>query len=190
MTWIINGLQTGAVMFGGGLTLLYLNPFWHFDDRGFLDWRVHWWNTTAEWLVGVGSVISALSFIAIVAALGSRFSKNKSWPYAAGLLLVVSVVMWTAPFGLVRNLQAHFEWNAADGFSVFQLHPMDDEPNSLRATDGSALQSFVAIQIEPLLRGYFKLNDWQKMDGDVDLRLARILPFVLPVSVGGRRLDA
>jgi hypothetical protein len=38
-----HGLEAGVLLFAGGLTLLYLNPFWHFDEGGFLDWRVHWW---------------------------------------------------------------------------------------------------------------------------------------------------
>jgi hypothetical protein len=40
--WAITGLEAGAVLFILGLVILYLNPFWHFDEGGFLDWRVHW----------------------------------------------------------------------------------------------------------------------------------------------------
>ena len=191
-TWAINGFQAGAVMFGGGLTLLYLNPFWHLDESGFLDWRVHWWNVTAEVLLGVGLLIAVLALVAGVATLCSHLA-GRTWPYAAGLLLIVSAVVWIAPDGFVRNLQAHFEWNSADGFSTFRL----GEPGESAETwdsggkppyGGSTVQWFVAIQVEPLLRGYFKFNDWQKMNGNIDLRLARILPVVLPVAVAGEAL--
>jgi hypothetical protein len=42
--WAITGLEAGALLFIAGLAALYLNPFWHFDDGGFLNWKLHWWN--------------------------------------------------------------------------------------------------------------------------------------------------
>jgi hypothetical protein len=188
--WAVNALQIGAVMFAGGLVLLYLNPFWHLDDRGFLDGRVHWWNVTSECLLGFGLLIAVLALVATLATFFSQLADGRTWPYAAALLVIVSAVVWVAPYGFVRDVQAHFEWNSADGFSVFRLHEHDDAADAWHPQRGawdraSALRWFVSIQVEPLLRGYFKFNDWQKMNGEVDLRLARILPVVLPVSVAG-----
>jgi ankyrin repeat protein len=45
-------------------------------------------------------------------------------------------------------------------------------------------QSTVGIQIQPLLRGYFKLNDWQKMNGDVSVKVVRVVPIAWPVELG------
>jgi hypothetical protein len=42
----------------------------------------------------------------------------------------------------------------------------------------------VEIQLQPLLRAYFKLNDWPKMNGDVNVRVARIIPIAWPVALG------
>jgi ankyrin repeat protein len=42
----------------------------------------------------------------------------------------------------------------------------------------------VEIQLQPLLRGYFRLNDWPKMNGDVNVKLARIIPIAWPVDLG------
>ena len=49
----------------------------------------------------------------------------------------------------------------------------------------------VEIQLQPLLKGYFKLNDWQKMNGDVSVKVARIIPIAWPVDLGsgGETLD-
>ena len=46
------------------------------------------------------------------------------------------------------------------------------------------MESIVGIQIQPLLRGYFKLNDWQKMNGDIGVKVVRILPIAWPVALG------
>jgi ankyrin repeat protein len=48
----------------------------------------------------------------------------------------------------------------------------------------SALQSIVEIEIQPLLHNYFKLNDWQKMNGDISVKVAKIIPIAWPVALG------
>jgi ankyrin repeat protein len=54
-----------------------------------------------------------------------------------------------------------------------------------------AWQSTVEIQIEPLLRGYFRLNDWQKMNGDIGVKVVRIIPiaWLIDLGSGGETLD-
>jgi hypothetical protein len=160
-TWAITALQVGAVFFAGGLTLLYLNPFWHFDEHGLLDWRVHWWNGAAAVMIGGGLLIAALALVASAAVLVSRCVGRRLWPYAAAALLALCPVIWIGQSGYVRNLNAGFVWDAADGFSIFNLQSWDQVTGSWRPEGKPALQSLVAMQIEPLLRGYFKLNDWQ-----------------------------
>lgn len=187
-SWAITALQIGAALFAGGLTFLYLNPFWHYDERGFLDWRVHWWNGAAEVMIAAGLLIAALAVVGAAAVLISRLAGGRSWPYAMAALVMLCGVVWAGSSGLVRNMNAHFEWNAAEGFSGFSLQSWDQPTGKWLSTDQPQLQSFVGIQIEPLLRGYFKLNDWQKMNGSVSLRVTRIIPIVLPVWLDGEAL--
>jgi ankyrin repeat protein len=183
-SWAITGLETGFVLFGGGLTLLYLNPFWHFDEGGFLDWRVHWWNVAAEVMTSAGLLISALALVGLMAVIVSRLAGRGSWPYVLAFLLVCGAVVWIIPAGLIRDLDAHFEWNAADGFTVFRLQAWDESAATWRPVGGSTLRSIVEIQLQPLLRGYFKLNDWQKMNGDFSIKVARIVPMAWPIALG------
>lgn len=183
-SWALTALETGAVLFAGGLTLLYLNPFWHIDDGGFLDWRVHWWNATAEILTGAGLVIGALALIGSLAVIVSRFAGRRSWPYLVAALLVCCAVIWIIPSGFVRDLDAHFEWDTADGFSVFRLQTWDEPSASWRPIENSALLWMVEIQLQPLLRGYFQLNDWPKMNGDINVKVARMIPIAWPVALG------
>lgn len=184
VSWAISGLEAGVVMFALGLTLLYLNPFWHFDEGGFLDWRVLWWNATATMLTAAGLLIVALALIGSVAVIVSRCAGRHPWPYGMAALLVVCTLVWIAPEGFTRNLDAHFEWNSADGFSVFRLQAWDEASGSWHPAGSSAVQSMVEVEIQPLLRNYFKLNDWQKMNGDVSLKLTRIIPVAWPVALG------
>jgi Ankyrin repeats (3 copies) len=184
VSWAITGLEAGVVLFALGLTLLYLNPFWHFDEGGFLDWRVHWWNATATMLTAAGLLIVALALIGSVAVIVSRCAGRRPWPFGMAALLVVCTVVWIAPEGFTRNLDAHFEWNSADGFSVFRLQAWDEASSSWRPAGSSAVQSMVEVEIQPLLHNYFKLNDWQKMNGDVGVKLTRIIPMAWPVALG------
>lgn len=184
-SWALTSLQTGAVLFAVGLTLLYLNPFWHIDEGGFLDWRVHWWSLGCQLLIGAGSLIAGLAFLGLIAAIVSRLAGHRPWPFWLAGLLVVCIVTWVASGGFVRDLDAHFEWNSADGFTVFRLQSWDESASAWRAAETpKALQSLIGLEIQPLLRGYFKLNDWQRMNGDLGIRVARIIPAAWPVALG------
>src|SRR5271155_164858 len=114
-TWTLYGLEAGAVLFVAGLVALYLNPFWHFDEGGFLDWRLRWWNTAGEVLIATGFLIEALALLGLAAVLVSRCFSRRSWPYLVAALLVVCTALWISPAGFTRSLDAHFEWNQADG---------------------------------------------------------------------------
>src|ERR1700733_4819605 len=183
-SWAITGLEVGAVLFAGGLTLLYLNPFWHFDEAGLLDWRGHRWNAAAEVLTGAGLFTGALALLGSLAVIVPRFAGRRSWPYVVAALIVCCAVVWVSPSGFIRDLDSHFEWNTADGFTVFRLQTWDQAAGTWRPIENSALQWMVEIQLQPLLRAYFKLNDWPKMNGDVKVRVARIIPLAWPVALG------
>jgi hypothetical protein len=183
-SWAVAGLEAGVLLSVLGLTLLYLNPFWHFDESGFLDWRVYWWNAAAEGLAAGGLLLTALALIGALAVLVSRCVGRRSWPYAVAALLVASALVWIGPEGFTRNLDVHFEWNAADGFNVFRLQTWDEAAGAWRPAGSPALQSIVEIEIQPWLHNYFKLNDWPKMNGDVSVKVTKIIPIAWPVALG------
>jgi hypothetical protein len=183
-TWVVTGLEAGALLFAAGLVLLYLNPFWHFDEGGFLDWRVHWWNAAGEILTATGLLAEGLALVGAVALLASRCSGRQTWPYVVAAMLVCCAVVWVSPAGFIRNLDAHFEWNSADGFTVFRLQAWDEPGGTWRPAGGWLWRSIVETQIQPLLRSYFKLNDWQKMNGDVGVKVTRIIPVAWPIALG------
>jgi uncharacterized membrane protein YphA (DoxX/SURF4 family) len=183
-TWAVYALEAGALLFIAGLALLYFNPFWHFDDGGFLDRRVHWWNAAGQILIAVGLFTEVLALVATVALVVSRLSGRRSWPYFVTALLVFCAIVWISPGGFIRDMDAHFEWNAADGFNVFRLQSSNDAGGPWLPLGNQLWQSTVGIQIQPLLRGYFTLNDWQKMNGDVGIKVLRIIPVAWPIELG------
>ena len=172
------------MLFVAGLLLLYLNPFWHFDEGGFLDWRVYWWNGTGEIFAAVGLVIEALALVGSVAVLVSRIAGRRLWPYGVAGLVVFCAAGWIVFSGFTRTLNAHFEWDAGDGFSVFRVQPPDAAASDPGVSGDPLWRSVVEIQIQPLLRGYFKLNDWQKMNGEIAVKVLDIIPIAWPVGLG------
>jgi hypothetical protein len=182
--WILTALEVGALLFLAGLALLYFNPFWHFDDGGFLDRRVHWWNAAGEIFSATGMLLASLALVASLAAIVSRFSNRRSWPYLVAALLVLCAVVWVSPVGFTRTLNAHFEWDSADGFSSFHLRDWDAAGSTWREAGGPVWQSIVETQVQPLLKSYFKLNDWQKMNGEVGVKVIRIIPIAWPIDLG------
>ncbi len=183
-SWVVAGLEAGAVLFILGLVLLYLNPFWHFDEGGFLDWRLRWWNNVGEFLVAAGWLTEAVALVASLAVVASRFAGQRSWPYFVAVLLVVCAVVWVGAAGFVRDLDARFEWNSSDGFTSFRLQSWDEMAGTWHPAAGALLNSIAALEIQPVLRGFFRVNDWQKMNGDLSIKLTRILPIALPVALG------
>lgn len=171
-------------MFLIGLVLLYSNPFWRFDEGGFLDWRVHWWNAAGQILAAAGLVLTVLSLVAATAVVVSRSVDRQSWPYLVAGMLVCCTVLWIIPTGVTRNLEARFEWDAAGGFSEFRLQDPDHAGGMLRPAGNPLWRSIVEIQIQPLLRGYFRINDWQKMNGHIGIKVVRIVPIAWPIALG------
>lgn len=182
-TWALGGLELGAFLFAIGLAALYLNPFWHFDDGGVLDWRLQWWNISGEIVVGAGLLIETLAFVGALAVLISRVSKRRRWPYAAALVLVCSGLGWVISEGVVAEESAHFEWNVADGFTGFGVQTAETAGGP-RAWANPLWQSVVELQIQPVLRGYFKINDWRKMNGEVAIHVVHGIPIAWPLQLG------
>ncbi len=120
--------------------------------------------------------------------------EEKSWPYVVAGMLVFFGVVWVGSEGFVQEMDAHFEWNSADGFESFILRPRDNSSDASRPAGSSSVQSstaqssfvksMVQFQIQPILRGYFKLNDWPKMNGSLSIRVMRIIPIAWPVDLG------
>jgi hypothetical protein len=183
-TWAVAGLEAGAMLFVAGLLLLYFNPFWHFDDGGFLDWRVYWWNGAGEIFAAAGLTIEALALLGSAAVLASRAVNRRLWPYAVAGLLVFCGAGWIVFSGFTRAVDAHFEWDAADGFSAFRVQPSDGSAADSGVTGNPLWKSVVEIQIQPLLRGYFKLNDWQKMNGEIGVKVLNVIPIAWPIALG------
>src|SRR5260370_36658023 len=102
--WAITGLEAGAVLFLAGLAVLYLNPFWHFDESGFLDHRVFLWNAAGEILTATGLLTEALALVGGVAGLLSRRFGQRSWPYALAALPLLSACAWCGLRRLERSI--------------------------------------------------------------------------------------
>jgi hypothetical protein len=183
-SWAVTGIEAGILLFAAGMVVLYINPFWHPDDGGLLDWRLHWWNTAGQLLAAVGLLIEALALVGTVALIVSRCVGRRSWPYVVAASLVACAVVWVGPEGFTRKLDAHFEWNAVDGFDVFRVQAWDEAAGTWHPAGGPVWQSIIEAQVHPLLRGYFKLNDWQKMNGDIEVKIVRIIPIAWPVALG------
>jgi len=179
--WPLVGLECAGVVFLAGLLSLNFNPFlsWYGADR--LDWRSVWWLSISQTLTGAGLLLSPLALLACLAGLVSRCVHGRWWPYVAAAVAVVAVVLWVSPTGFTRTLTAHFEWNATDGFQIFRLQQKD---GAAQDVSNKAWTWMVAAQIEPLLQDYFRANNWQKMNGDEDVVVTRILPIAHPVALG------
>src|SRR5437764_220158 len=87
--WALTALELGAVLFLVGLAALFFNPFWHFDEGGFLDQRVHWWNAGGEILMAAGLLLEALALLGSAAVLVSGWFGRRSWPYLVAFALLL-----------------------------------------------------------------------------------------------------
>jgi Ankyrin repeats (3 copies) len=114
----------------------------------------------------------------------SRIAYRRSWPYAVAILLVVCAVGWVSPTGFLRNRDAHFEWTSSEGFTALHLQDWHETGGAWHSGGRRVWRSIVEAQIQPLLRSYFNFNDWQKMNGNISLRMVRIIPIAWPVAIG------
>jgi Ankyrin repeats (3 copies) len=185
--WIVTGFEGGVVLSALGVALLYLNPFWQLNEAGFLDPRVHWWNRIAEGAAALGLIVLVLALVACVAALISRcFRSRPVWPYILAALAVGGVASWIGLNGFTREFQANFEWNAADGFNVFHLQGSQANASTPTRNANMAWTWLIGMQVEPELRGYFHLIDWQRANGHIGVTVARIIPIAWPIELGNQ----
>jgi hypothetical protein len=183
--WIATGFEGGFALLALGLVLLYLNPFWRATEAGLPDPRAHWWNVTGEAATALGLLMLSLALVGSVAALVSRcFRSRPFWPYFIAALAVIGIVTWVGFDGFTRDFDARFEWNSADGFKVFQLQ--GSEPNAAPSHPAANLvrRTIIGIQVQPQLRGYFKVIDWQRVNGHIGLTVVRIIPIAWLIALG------
>src|SRR5580704_5859294 len=88
-TWAITCLEAGALLFVAGLVVLYLNPYWHFDEGGFLDWRLRWYLASlagghgpTSWRHCWWAALSCGSALPVSLAIGMR-TLSGIWPTAS-----------------------------------------------------------------------------------------------------------
>ena len=183
--WIAIGVEGGLALLALGLLLLYLNPFWRLDEAGYLDRRVSWWNYTAQAVAAFGLLMLALALAGLAAALVSRcFRTRPWWPYLVAAAAVCGVVTWIGLDGFTRNFQASFEWNAADGFTTFQLQGSGANAAPSLPAANLFWRTIIGLQVQPQLRGYFRVIDWQRANGHIGVSVVRIVPIAWPIALG------
>jgi hypothetical protein len=183
--WVNVVVEGGFVLSVAGLIFLALNPFWRLNPSGFLDQQVFWWNGAGQVLTGAGLLTLSLGIVGLGAALLSRcFPGRPSWPYLLAALVVFGVVVWAGLDGFTRDFMARFEWSSADGFSVFRLDSSEATATSATPSGNLMWRALVAVQVQPLLRGYFRLLDWQRVRGHVGVTVVRVVPIAWPIGLG------
>lgn len=183
--WIATGFEGGSALLALGLLLLYVNPFWRLDEAGYLDRRVHWWNFTGQAVAALGLSLLVVALTALLAALVSHCLRGRpSWPYLLAALAICGLVTWVGLDGFTRDLQAVFEWNAADGFKVFQLRRSEANVGPPLPAASLLWRTIIGLQVEPQLRGYFRVIDWQRANGHIGVSVVRIVPIAWPIGLG------
>jgi hypothetical protein len=184
-TWVFTAVEAGFVFSLGGLALLAFNPYWSLDSSGFLDRHVYWWNGAGQVLIAIGFLTLALGLVGLMAALISHcFPSRPAWPYLVAALLVFAIVVWVGFEGFTRDFEARFEWSFADGFSVFRIESPEATASSSLSSGDLLWRALVGIQVQPLLRGYFRILDWQRVKGRVGVTVVRVIPIAWPIALG------
>jgi hypothetical protein len=183
--WVNVVVEAGFVLSLAGLIFLALNPFWRLNASGFLDQRVFWWNGAGQVLTGAGFLTLSVGIVGLGAALLSRFFPGRSsWPYLIAALIIFGVVVWAGLDGFTRDFTARFEWSSTDGFSVFRLDTSEATVPSALPSGNLLWRALVGLQVQPLLRGYFRLLDWQRVKGQVGVTVVRVVPIAWPIALG------
>ncbi|HXZ41396.1 MAG TPA: ankyrin repeat domain-containing protein [Terriglobales bacterium] len=183
--WVAVGFEGGLVLAIAGVVLLYLNPFWHLNAAGFLDPRVHWWNLTGEGLTALGLLMLSLALVGLVAAVVSRcFASRPAWPYVLAAVVVGGIVTAVGLNGFTRDFDARFEWSLADGFKEFRLQSSDPAAVPSLPAANWVWRSLIGVQVQPQLEGYFRVIDWQRVNGHIGVAVVRIIPIAWPIGLG------
>jgi hypothetical protein len=183
--WLLSGLEGGLVLSVAGFLLLNLNPFWNLNGAGSLDPRAEWWNFGGEGLTAIGLLMLSLALVGCAAALVSRCVPTRPlWPYFVAALVVAGMLTWLGLDGFTREFQADFQWNAADGFSAFELNGSTPSGNSSTPPANLIWTSIVSLQVQPQLRGHFHVIDWVRVKGHTGITVVRIVPIAWPLALG------
>lgn len=184
--WVLAGFECGIAFFVTGLLLLYLNPFWRPNEAGSFDPRVHWWNFTGQVVTGFGLLMLSLALVGLAPALVSRCLRSRpAWPYALAVVVVGGIVTGVVLDGATRDFDVRFEWDAANGFKVFQLQSSDPTAAPSLPAANLAWRTMIGIQVQPQLQGYFRFIDWQRVNGHIGIAVVRIVPIAWPIGLGG-----
>jgi hypothetical protein len=93
--------------------------------------------------------------------------------------------LYAPPIVLTRTFDARFEWDSVHGFQTFEFR--DD--NLGDHVGGRLWQYVVAMQTKPQLASYLRRAGFHKASGAALVRVARVIPVVLPDSWGSDGLD-
>lgn len=172
----------GVVLFGIGLAVLHLNPYWRVEpgSGGYLDHHVYLWN-------GVGHLINAVGILLVFATAATTFITRASsyfttkWLYWGGVVVVVGIAaLWLVLTGISARYIARFHWESGIGITHLVVVSEDNV-----ATGMSLWQTIVRWQIEPELDGYLGSGqNLQSTDCDSSVTVLKVVPIAVPTALG------
>lgn len=171
----------GIILFGFGLAILHLNPYWRAEPNlpGVVDHHVYLWNGVGHFVSAAGLLcLSATVAYRLVLALSRRFTIT--WLYWTTVAFVLCcVAAWLATNGVSANYNASFHWDSREGVTAFKVVlPPQKQPNPI-------WQEIVRWQIEAELNGYFRGGrTLERTDGEVLVTVVRIIPIAIPTALG------
>jgi len=172
----------GVVLFGAGLAVLHLNPYWRVEpgSGGYLDHHVYLWN-------GVGHLINAVGILLVFATAAITLITRASiyfttkWLYWGGVVVIVGLVaLWLLFTGISARYIARFHWESGVGITHLVVVNKD------KVTSGMSLwQAIVRWQIEPELDGYLGSGqNLQSTDCDSSVTVLKVVPIAVPTALG------
>lgn len=173
-------LSAGVALFGAGLIVLHLNPYWRLEahSTGAFDHRALLCSGIGHLITGIGLLCSTGGAIAATMLLARLLRPKKLYWDFVTLAMCLSLV-WLLVNGLSAEYRASFHWRSGAGSTVFKITTSDRTfPNPL-------WQTVVGWQIEPDLNGYCSLGGTlESTDGAVTITVVRIFPIVTKVELG------
>ena len=175
-------LAAGVAVFGVGLTILRINPYWRLEPHstGAIDHRALLCSGIGHLIVGVGLLCGVGgATVAIVPLLGSVLRPKKLY-WSMVILAACLTLAWLLTSGFSEYYRASFHWASTTGATVLNITSSD------RDFSNPLWQRIVGWQIEPDLEGYCSLGGTlESTDGAVTITVIRIVPVVMTVDLGG-----
>ncbi len=123
---------SGVILFGIGLTVLHLNPYWRVEpgSGGYLDHHVYLWWGVGHLITALGLLCGCLAVVITIVSLGSRYFTSK-WLYWGGVATVVGILVFRiAEMGISAGYEARFHWESAAGVTAFAVMTGTREPQA------------------------------------------------------------